>query len=116
MLGKRRGDTGRLIHHRQLLLALSLGHLDATLHVAHRLQILVELHLIPGPEVLLQRRHLVRHRIEDAPVLLAPGSPGLGSVLPLSPNIRSNTTRGLFSIGSGVVGLRHDSVFAYAQL
>ena len=34
-----------------------------------------------------------------------------GSVLPLSPNIRSNTTRGLFSIGSGVVRLRQQMVF-----
>ena len=38
-----------------------------------------------------------------------------GSVLPLSPNSRSKTTRGLFSIGSGVVGLRHEMVFVYAQ-
>ena len=35
-----------------------------------------------------------------------------GSVLWLAPNRRSNTTRGSFSIGSGVVGLRHESVFA----
>ena len=33
------------------------------------------------------------------------------SVVPPSPNSRSNTTRGLFSIGSGVVGLRHAIVF-----
>ena len=39
-----------------------------------------------------------------------------GSVLSLAPNIRSNTARGLFSIGSGVVGVRHAIVFAYAQL
>ena len=32
------------------------------------------------------------------------------SVLPLSPNSFSNTARGLYSIGSGCVGLRHDSV------
>ena len=34
-----------------------------------------------------------------------------GSVLPLSPNSRSNTTRGLFSVGSGVFALRHEMVF-----
>jgi hypothetical protein len=28
-----------------------------------------------------------------------------------SPNIRSNTTRGLISIGSGDVGVRHEMVF-----
>ena len=39
-----------------------------------------------------------------------------GSVLPLSPNSRSKTTRGLFSIGSGVVGVRHEIVLVYAQL
>jgi len=32
-------------------------------------------------------------------------------VVPPSPNIRSNTARGLFSIGSGVFGLRHEIVF-----
>ena len=31
------------------------------------------------------------------------------------PNIRSNTLRGLISIGIGVVGVRHDSVFIYIQ-
>ena len=35
--------------------------------------------------------------------------------VPARPNIRSNTTRGLISIGSGVVGFAHDSVFMYAQ-
>ena len=38
------------------------------------------------------------------------------SVLSLAPNSRSNTARGLFSIGIGVVGVRHDIVFPYAQL
>ena len=32
------------------------------------------------------------------------------------PNIRSNTTRGFVSIGSGVVGDFHEMVFMYAQL
>ena len=39
-----------------------------------------------------------------------------GSVEPLSPNSRSNTARGLFSIGSGMVGVRHEIVWVYAQL
>ena len=34
-----------------------------------------------------------------------------GSVEPLSPNNRSNTARGLFSIGSGAVGVRHEMVW-----
>ena len=33
-----------------------------------------------------------------------------GSAEPLSPNSRSNTARGLFSIGSGMVGVRHEMV------
>ena len=39
-----------------------------------------------------------------------------GSVVSLSPNRRSNTARGLFSIGSGVVAARQHSVLTYAQL
>ena len=33
-----------------------------------------------------------------------------GSVLRLSPKSRSKTARGLFSMGSGVVGVRQESV------
>jgi hypothetical protein len=33
------------------------------------------------------------------------------AAVPPSPNIRSKTLRGLISIGCGVVGVRHDSVF-----
>ena len=33
-----------------------------------------------------------------------------GSAEPLSPNSRSKTARGLFSIGSGWVGVRHEMV------
>jgi len=36
--------------------------------------------------------------------------------VPALPNIRSNSTRGLISIGSGVAASAHDSVFEYAQL
>ncbi len=35
---------------------------------------------------------------------------------PPRPNSRSKTTRGLFSIGSGMVGVRHTNVFMYTQL
>ena len=37
-------------------------------------------------------------------------------MLPLSPNRRSNTARGLYSIGNGCVALRHEIVCVYAQL
>jgi hypothetical protein len=33
-----------------------------------------------------------------------------------SPNIRSNTTRGLISIGMGVTGVLQEIVFMYVQL
>ena len=39
-----------------------------------------------------------------------------GSVLPVVPNRRSNTARGSFSIGSGVVGVFQAIVLVYAQL
>ena len=35
----------------------------------------------------------------------------LSSAVAPSPNIRSNTTRGLISIGIGEVGVRHEIVF-----
>ena len=37
------------------------------------------------------------------------------SVLPLVPNSISNTARGSFSVGSGVVGVRQEIVLVYAQ-
>src|SRR3954454_3653762 len=39
-----------------------------------------------------------------------------GSLLSPSPNKRSKTRRGLYSIGSGVVGVRQETVLVYAQL
>ena len=38
------------------------------------------------------------------------------SVLSVEPNSRSNTARGSFSIGSGVVAVRQAMVLVYAQL
>ena len=49
-------------------------------------------------------------RVEDAAVLLNARA-ARSAALPPAPNIRSNTLRGLISIGSGVVGVRHESVF-----
>ncbi len=54
----------------------------------------------------LQARDLVGHRIKNAAIRLASrASRTAGSVLPPSPKSRSKTARGLFSIGSGVVGV-----------
>ena len=54
-------------------------------------------------EFFLQTGDLVHHRIEKADRSVAPRARRCASVLP-SPNRRSNTTCGLFSIGSGTVG------------
>ena len=49
-------------------------------------------------------------RIENAALLPRADAPLLDAV-PAWPNSRSNTTRGLISIGSGVVGELHEIVF-----
>ena len=108
----RRRDAGRVIDDRQLLVALLLGPLDAPLDVANRIEILDRASARSlCAERALQLRDLLAHRIEHAALLAgcAPAAP-CGSVLPLSPNSRSNTARGLFSVGSGVLALRQEIV------
>ena len=56
----------RLLDHRQLARVLLLGHLDAALDVAHRLEILVDLRLVLRPEGAAQPPDLVADEIEDA--------------------------------------------------
>ena len=58
-----------------------------------------------GPSRCCRRLKSSMHRIEDAAVAAAPARHAAPRVPP-SPNSRSNTTRGLFSVGSGVVGVR----------
>ncbi len=88
--------------------------LDPPLDLADGVEVLGEPRAIGRPDASLEARHVLADRIEDAappPHLREP----LRAVPP-SPNSRSNTTRGLFSVGSGVVGVRQESVFMYAQL
>ena len=57
-----------------------------------------------------------RHGIEDALLLHACDPAALsGPVLPLSPNSRSNTRRGLFCVGSGVLALFQLMVLVYGH-
>ena len=89
---------------------LLLGLLDAALDVAHGVEVLVQLRAVAAAEPALAGRcTLPRHRVEDAAVRSgARAGARVGSVLSLAPNSRSNTARGLFSIGSGVVGVRQE--------
>ncbi len=86
------------------------GHLDASLDLADALEVVVDRHAILAAEAALQIVDLLRDRVEDAAIFLA-SAPAARPALPPWPNIRSNTLRGLISIGIGVVGVRHDSVF-----
>ncbi len=62
----------RLVHRRQIEIALLFRLLDAALDVAHRFGVLVDLRLILGPERLAQAGQLVVDRIENALVLAEP--------------------------------------------
>ena len=96
------------------MLRLLLGSLNAPLDLAHVVEVLVELRAVAGaksrsrvlrsPATKSSRLRSVRIRARRSSAVLPP------------PNIRSNTTRGLISIGSGVVGVCQLSVFMYAQL
>ncbi len=57
-----------------------------------------------------EAHRLGAHRVEDAR-RLARCARARSALLPPSPNSRSNTTRGWFSVRFGVVSLRHDTVF-----
>ena len=90
-------------------LLLLLGDLDAPLDLAHALEIVVHRRAILRAEPALQAGDLLGDRVEHAAILLGAREAIAG--VPPWPNIRSNTLRGLISIGIGVVGVRHDSVF-----
>jgi hypothetical protein len=58
---------------------------------------------------------LFGHRIEHAALLPHARRRTFGSVVSASPNRRSNTTRGLFCVGSGVFALFHTIVLVYGH-
>ena len=92
--------------------ALLLGLLDAPLDVADGVEIFVELRADRRGRA--TRAAPPTSSVTESSMLRScciRARRAFGSVLPLSPNSRSNTTRGLFSIGSGVVALRQEMVF-----
>ena len=110
MLFIRSRDARGLLHQRQIPGALYLGHLDAPLDVTNGRKILVEFGAVARSDPSLDASGLVGHRVENAAVLSGSGQPrGRGRAVSVS-NSRSKTTRGLFSIGNGVVGLCQEIV------
>ena len=114
VLLERGRDAGRPLDDRQLARALLLGLLNAPLDVADRVEVLGRAwRWSRVPELLLQAGDLVR--VTESRMLRSfwmRASRAAGSVLSLAPNSRSNTARGSFSIGSGVVGVRQEIVLA----
>ena len=91
------GGFGQLQIGRNLIFSF----LNAPFNLPHIVQVFAQTGAIGSRKLPLQRRYLIHHRIEQAAALLLASEP-IG--LP-SPNSFSNTTCGLFSIGSGVVGV-----------
>ena len=100
-----------MIDARQFLVALLLGLLDPPLDVANRLEILDELDAIAPAERALQVATSSRTESSRLRSCRMRRCLARGSVLPLSPNNRSKIVRGLFSVGSGVLGPSHEIVF-----
>ena len=65
----------RLLHRRQLDVALFLGFLNAPFDVTNRFGVFVDLDLILRSELPLEARQLLRHRIQNALVLPQPRFP-----------------------------------------
>ena len=110
VLLERFGNADRRVRHRQLGRDLVLGPLDPLLDLADVLEVLVEPDAVARAEPAFELGDVPLHRIEDAAVAAASAARRSSSE-PGRPNIRSNTTRGLISIGSGVVGDFHEMVF-----
>ena len=90
---------------------LGLSQLNPALKRSVSLRDTVRLsHPIAHTDIALQVGEVVGHRVQNAAVPRRI-SATRSAVVPPSPNSRSNTTRGLFSIGCGVVGVRHETVF-----
>ena len=83
--------------------------LDALLDLADRLEILADSGPVAGAQRPLQPGDLLVDIIQNAAVFAQLRQPVAAG--PPSPNIRSNTTRGFASPGSGVVSVRHDTAF-----
>ena len=70
----------------------------------------IELALVARAQPGLQARDILADEIENAAVFVHALHARRRSVLSPSPKRRSNTARGLISIGLGVVGVRQETV------
>ena len=108
VLVERSGNAERPIRQRDVACAFRFRGADALLDLAHGVEILVELAAVAVADRRREPARLGAHGVEDARCLARAREP-LGA-LPPSPNSRSNTTRGWFSVRFGVVSLRHETV------
>ena len=103
-------NARRLLRQLHVGIHLLAGFLDAPLDFANVLQILADLEA-----VLAARPWLAGRWLPSSPRRGCCGRPRSArcrsSAVPPVPNIRSNTFRGLISMGSGVVCVRQESVF-----
>ena len=98
------------------MLVLRFGPLNPPLDLADVVEILAQPRAVARAQPALQVLACLRViGVEDAAVPLH-ARQRAAPAFPARPNSRSNTTRGLISIGSGVVGDAHEIVFMYAQL
>ena len=102
MLGEGFRNAGGPFELRQLAVDLRFDQLHAALHVADRVEILGDLQLIGRTELGLQAFAFFVTESRMLRSCLMRCRRTAGSVLSESPNRRSNTTRGRFSIGIGV--------------
>ncbi len=104
------GHTDGSSGDRQRCRALLFGNLQAALDFADVIQIVAQTGAIARAEVVLETRDLARDLVENAAIFLE-RAPCACSGVPPSPKSRSKTTRGLISMGRGVVGVRQEIVF-----
>ncbi len=101
----------RRVRHLDALEVARAGHLHAPLDLANGVEIVRQLRLVAGAEIVAQRLRAVGDHVEDAGVLAAAALSRSAAVSP-SPMSWMNTLRGLYSIGSGVFGPAYDVVEA----
>ena len=108
VLFERVGHANRRVHlHVDAILRL--GALDTPLDLAEVVQVVADAATIAHAQAALQLTASVA--TESSMLRSSRMRAARCAGLPACPNIRSNTTRGLMSIGSGVEGELHDTVF-----
>ncbi len=109
MLLERLGDADRRVGNGYLGLRLLLGLLDALLDFADVVEISLSRARSCGRARLCRSVTSSADRVEMLRSVCMRAM--RWAAVPARPNMRSKTTRGLISIGSGVVGVRHEIVF-----